>query len=60
MVKRGANYDFYDESCKRYKTLGENIGKFVSVAGDTFVIRKNSLLETYDRFGKKISSRYAR
>ena len=46
--------------CKKYKTLPENIGSFITITGDTFVIRKGSWLDTYDRFGKKISTRPAR
>ena len=33
---------------------------FVSITGDTFVVRKGSWLDTYDMFGKKINSRPAR
>ena len=50
----------YDESGKQYKTLPESVGSFVSIAGDTFVIRKGSWLDTYDIFGKKISTRPVR
>lgn len=60
IVQKGAWYDLYDESGKKYKTLPESIDSFVSIAGDTFVIRKGSWLDTYDIFGKKISTRPVR
>lgn len=59
IVQKGSWY-VYDEQGKKYKALPENIGSFISITGDTFVIRKGSWLDTYDRFGKKISTRPAR
>ena len=52
-------YDLYDESGKKYKTLSESIGSFVSISGDTFIVRRSAWLDTYDRTGKKINTRSA-
>lgn len=51
--------DLYDESGKKYKTLSESIGSFVSISGDTFIVRRSAWLDTYDRTGKKINTRSA-
>lgn len=49
----------YDETGKKYKTLSENVGSFVSIAGNTFVMKRNIWLDTYNIFGEKINTRSA-
>ena len=40
--------------------VSTSIGNYVSICADQFIVRKGSWLDTYDAWGKKISSRVAR
>ena len=40
--------------------VSTSIGNYVSICADQFIVRKGSYLDTYDAWGKKISSRVAR
>ena len=51
----------YNIKGKKYKTLSiSSVGEVSSVGSESFVTRKNGKLITYDKFGKKISSRRER
>lgn len=51
----------YNIKGKKYKTLSvSSVGEVTSVGSESFVARKNGKLNTYDKFGKKISSRKER
>lgn len=44
----------------KIKSIPTFIGNFVSICADQFIVRKGSYLDTYDAWGKKISTRAAR
>jgi|GEM_PF-1310428 len=56
----GILHDIDDEQGKKIKSISTNIGNFVSICADQFIVRRGSMLDTYDAWGKKISSRAAR
>jgi hypothetical protein len=58
---KGGWVNLYDESGKKYKSLNANTtGDVLSVTGDTFTSRNGSWIITWDKDGKKVSSRAAR
>ncbi len=62
IIKQGsAFYITYDVSGKRLHTWGvSSVGEIQSVAGDTFTSRQGAWIYTWDKEGKKISTRGAR
>lgn len=58
---KGGWIQLYDAEGKKYKDLNANtIGEILSVSGETFTSRSGAWIITWDRNGKKISSRSAR
>lgn len=58
---KGGWVNLYDAEGKKYKDINANIiGTVLSVTGDTFTSRNGSWIITWDKNGKKVSSRAAR
>jgi len=58
VVKSGVWYYIYDATGKKTKTLCEtNVGKIVSVAGETFTSQIGSFIYTWSQEGIKLSTR---
>lgn len=62
IIKQGsAFYITYDVNGKRLHTFGaSSVGEIIGVAGDTFTSRQGVWVYTWDKEGKKISTRAAR
>lgn len=62
IIKQGtAFYITYDVKGKRLHTWGvSSVGEILGVAGDTFTSRQGTWIYTWDKNGKKISTRAAK
>ena len=62
IIKQGtAFYITYDVKGKRLHTWGvSSVGEILGVAGDTFTSRQGAWVYTWDKNGKKISTRAAK
>lgn len=62
IIKQGtAFYITYDVNGKRLHTWGvASVGEILGVAGDTFTSRQGAWIYTWDKNGKKISTRAAK
>ena len=62
IIKQGsAFYVTYDVNGKRLHTFGAaSVGEILGVAGDTFTSRQGAWIHTWDKEGKKISTRAAK
>ena len=62
IIKQGsAFYITYDVNGKRLHTFGtSSVGEILGVAGDTFTSRQGVWIYTWDKNGKKISTRAAK
>lgn len=62
IIKQGtAFYITYDVKGKRLHTWGvSSVGEILGVAGDTFTSRQGAWIYTWDKNGKKISTRAAK
>ena len=61
VVKNGSWYYLYDNKCNKTKTLSVSyVGTVLSVAGDTFTSRLGSWIYTWNKEGKKISTKAAK
>ena len=62
IIKQGtAFYITYDVTGKRLHTWGvSSVGEILGVAGDTFTSRQGTWIYTWDKNGKKISTRAAK
>ena len=61
IIKQGTYYITYDASGKRLHMFGTtSVGEILGVAGDTFTSRIGSWIYTWNKNGKKISTRAAK
>ena len=62
IIKQGsAFYVTYDVNGKRLHTFGAaSVGEILAVSGDTFTSRQGAWIYTWDKEGKKISTRAAK
>ena len=61
IIKQGTSYITYDASGKRLHMFGTtSVGEILGVAGDTFTSRIGSWIYTWNKNGKKISTRAAK
>ncbi len=61
IIKQGSSfYVTYDVNGKRLHTFGvSSVGEIIGVAGDTFTSRLGSWIYTWNKEGKKVSTRSA-
>jgi len=61
ILRHNSWYYLYDANCKKYQTLGvDSIGEIKSVTSQGFTAVRGSWIMTYDRNGKKLSTKAAR
>jgi len=61
ILRHNSWYYLYDANCKKYKTLGvDSIGEIKSVTSQGFTAIRHNWIMTYDREGKKLSTKSAR
>lgn len=60
ILKSGSWYNIYGADRRKEKTMSvSSVGDIINVAGDTFTSRQGSWIYTWNRQGKKISTRAA-